>query len=125
MRSANYWHLIVYDIRCPRRLRRVHAFLKKQAYALQESVFAWQGTEQELIELQQGLLERINSKEDDVRGYRLPANQKLHLFGVSPFLDDVYDFGLPPHELQPLGLLEDDEWLGKMFYRTQRVNQAA
>lgn len=125
MRLANYWHLIVYDIRCPKRLRRVHAFLKKQAYALQESVFAWQGTEQELIKLQQGLKDCINNKEDDVRGYRLPANQKLYLFGVSPFLEDVYDFGLPPYELQPLELLEDEEWLGKLFYRTQRRIQAA
>lgn len=125
MRLARHWHLIVYDIRCPKRLRKVHAYLKKQAYALQESVFAWEGTDQELAELQTGLRQRMSEKEDDIRGYRLPVRQQLHLFGVSPFVDDIFDSGQPPHSLHSLELLHTPEWLSNTFFKPGAATQAA
>ncbi|MGB2131546.1 MAG: hypothetical protein ACPHXW_08940, partial [Marinobacterium sp.] len=44
--QRQHWSLIAYDVRSPRRIQRLHRFLRTQAYALQESVFAWYGTEQ-------------------------------------------------------------------------------
>ena len=100
---VKHWHLIQYDIRHPKRLRRVFRLLKSCAFALQESVFAWQGTDAELVVLQQALQDCINPKEDDIRGYRL--RHPLLLFGRSPFVADVYFQGYPPHQHCPM------EWL--------------
>ena len=101
--SLPLWYLITYDIRHPRRLQRVHRYLKSCAIALQESVFAWQGTPAELQHLKQQLHQRINAAEDDIRGYRL--HHPLLIFGRSPFAHDVYYQGYPTHQHCPL------EWL--------------
>tara|TARA_R110002167_G_scaffold366254_1_gene594024 strand:+ start:22314 stop:22646 length:333 start_codon:yes stop_codon:yes gene_type:complete len=105
MTQTRYWHLIQYDIRCPRRGQKIYRLLKSCAFALQESVFAWQGTDTELQHLQQQLQERINPREDDIRGYRI--DNPLLLFGQSPFASDVWFQGYPPHQHCPL------EWLAE------------
>lgn len=103
MRKQQNWYLIQYDIRHLERGRKVHRHLKSCAFALQESVFAWQGNNTELAELQTRLQDLINTGEDDIRGYRL--QHPLILFGQSPFVADVWFQGYPPHQLCPL------EWL--------------
>lgn len=97
MNNVGRWYLLAYDIRCSRRLQRVHKFLRTKAYAVQESVFAWYGNQHDVEELQRQLLSRIKPGEDDFRGYRLPANKVLHFWGASPFLDGIIDNGYPPH----------------------------
>ena len=64
--------LVCYDIASPRRLRRVHAFLKKHGIAVQYSVFLVHSDRAGLDALLQGLRERISPRRDDVRAYRLP-----------------------------------------------------
>lgn len=92
----NAWFIIMYDIRNAKRLQKVHKLLKPRAYALQKSVFAWCGNINQLNELQQQLQILINTKEDDVRGYRVPANQHIELWGVNPFCAGVFDARYPP-----------------------------
>ncbi len=65
--------LVAYDIADPKRLRRVHTFLKAQGMPVQYSVFLVYATTAELDELLAGLAERIHPGRDDVRAYRLPA----------------------------------------------------
>lgn len=125
MRNARYWYIIVYDIRCPRRLQRIHRHLKKQGYALQESVFAWEGDAAELLELQTELKKRMSVREDDIRGYRLPAHQTIQLFGVSPFANGVIDSGTPPHELHALSQLNDPNWVKTHFFTSAANKDAA
>ncbi len=96
MRKTRHWYLIQYDIRDARRGQRVYRFLKTCAFSLQESVFAWQGTNAELAVLQQHLKRLINAKEDDIRGYQL--SYPLRLFGTSPFVSDLYFSGYPTHQ---------------------------
>lgn len=62
------WYLIAYDIREPRRLKRLHYRLRKKALAIQYSVFAIRATERELREIEQ-LIKGICETEDDVRIY--------------------------------------------------------
>jgi CRISPR-associated endonuclease Cas2 len=87
MKTSPHWYLIQYDIGSPRRCRQVHRLLKSCAFALQESVFAWFGDQTELTALQQQLTQRINPKEDGIRGYRL--HYPLLLFGELPFTPDA------------------------------------
>ena len=97
------WHLIEYDIANPKRLAKVYRLLKGCAYALQESVFVWYGTNQELVELQQQLYARIKKTEDDIRGYYL--TRPVAIFGNTPFVKDAYFSGLPPHQHYDLDFL--------------------
>jgi CRISPR-associated protein Cas2 len=97
MNKVGHWYLLCYDIRSARRLQRVHKFLRTEAYALQESVFAWFGNQEDMEQLQRELISRINPGEDDFRGYRLPAGKAIKFWGASPFLDGIIDNGYPPH----------------------------
>ncbi|WP_417533697.1 CRISPR-associated endonuclease Cas2 [Marinobacterium stanieri] len=96
--QRQHWSLIAYDVRSPRRIQRLHRFLRTQAYALQESVFAWYGTEQAKLQLQARMLDFINAAEDDLRGYRMRAGTEIQLWGKSPFVEGVFDTGYPPHK---------------------------
>lgn len=91
-----HWSLIAYDVRCPRRLQRLHRFLRTEAYALQESVFAWFGTDEAKLLLQARMLKLINKAEDDLRGYRLKSGSDIQMWGQSPFVNDIFDSGYPP-----------------------------
>ncbi len=64
--------LITYDITSPRRLRRVHAFLKRHGVAVQYSVFLVHADKAHLDQILDGIAERIHPRSDDVRAYRLP-----------------------------------------------------
>lgn len=112
------WYLIQYDIRCKKRLQRVHRTLKRCAYALQKSVFAWYGTAPELAVLQQQLTQLINAKEDDVRGYRI--REPLLLFGQLSFIEGAYFAGYPPHEQVALEVLHQPPPLIKQAMEEQR-----
>lgn len=103
MRLERKWHLIQYDIRDPKRLRRVHRLLKSQAVAVQNSVFAWFGHTLELRDLQAKLQECIKAGEDDVRGYEL--HHPLMLYGSTAFVEDTYGNSLPPYQHCPIDTL--------------------
>ncbi|HPE60793.1 MAG: CRISPR-associated endonuclease Cas2 [Thiothrix sp.] len=65
-------HLVCYDIRCPKRLARVHRFLKKRAVPLQYSVFLVRLNREQRGWLLQQLERLIDARADDVRVYPLP-----------------------------------------------------
>jgi CRISPR/Cas system-associated endoribonuclease Cas2 len=91
--------VIAYDIRSRQRLQKLHRFLRTQAYSIQESVFAWSGTDDELVIFKQKVLKLIRPNEDDFRGYRLPPNSVIELSGSNPFGKGVFDNGYPPHKV--------------------------
>ena len=63
------WYIIAYDIREPKRLRRLHYFLKKKAIALQNSVFLVKADAHYLKHLESSLEKLINIRDNDVRIY--------------------------------------------------------
>lgn len=73
--------LIAYDIADPRRLARIHAFLKKSGVPVQYSVFVARLDRRTLGEVASGLRDRMKESEDDIRLYRLPANCRPVLLG--------------------------------------------
>jgi len=82
--------LVAYDIRCPRRLRRVHRTLKAEGLALQYSVFCFEGSSLGLERIMDALELVIDSSVDDVRAYRLPAVVKTWMLGRQEWPDGVY-----------------------------------
>ncbi len=72
--------LLAYDIADPRRLRRVHACVKKYAIPVQLSVFVLRCNERTLENILAELEEHIDLKEDDVRAYPVPHH--CEIFGL-------------------------------------------
>lgn len=66
-------YLLTYDIRHPRRLRRVHGVAKGFGDPLQYSVFVCDLTQIELVALRANLLEEMNTHEDSVGIFDLGA----------------------------------------------------
>lgn len=84
--KANY--LVCYDISDPRRLARVFKLMKGNGIHLQYSVFHCSMTWQSLLELKEKLNWIINEKEDDVRIYPLPSEEKLIVMGCGDRVPD-------------------------------------
>lgn len=59
-------YLLAYDIRHPRRLRRVHQVAKAWGDALQYSVFVCDLTRSELFLMKEELIEEMNPREDSI-----------------------------------------------------------
>ena len=65
--------IICYDICCPRRLGKMHRYLRKCAVPIQHSVFLFIGSARQLEQCMQEAKEIIDAKEDDLRAYPLPS----------------------------------------------------
>lgn len=75
------WHLLAYDVREEKRLRKLHYFLRKRALPLQRSVFLLHCTASELADTLQGVRERTHLREDDVRLYPVHSPQSIWAAG--------------------------------------------
>ncbi|HWP84883.1 MAG TPA: CRISPR-associated endonuclease Cas2 [Terriglobia bacterium] len=73
--------LIAYDIRNPRRLSKVHRYLKRHAIPVQYSVFVYYGNSIQLDRLLSDLASRIEAAADDVRAYHLPDRCEVAMLG--------------------------------------------
>jgi CRISPR-associated protein Cas2 len=73
--------LVAYDIADPRRLTKVHRYLKSHAIPVQYSVFVFQGNQTALERVLSGIAERIASDADDVRAYHLPQRCQVAMLG--------------------------------------------
>lgn len=65
-------HVICYDIRCPRRLQRIHRILVRHAFPIAYSVFLYEGTDSALEKCLDLIRQTIDPTQDDVRCYPLP-----------------------------------------------------
>ncbi len=69
-------YLVCYDIRDPKRLRRVHRVLRGYGEACQYSVFFCALKDIDRVRLQTNLEEQMNQKEDQVMILDLGPNEK-------------------------------------------------
>lgn len=87
--------LVAYDIREPRRLRRVHRYLRKLGMAAQYSAFTVEADDNEITG-HLALIERlIDKRVDDVRAYHLPVRCPVWRLGRQEWPEGLY---LSPHE---------------------------
>lgn len=81
--------LIAYDIANPRRLGRVHRYLKRRAIPVQYSIFVFHGNEIMLGRVLSGIAEFIAPDADDVRAYYLPNRCEVVMLGRQSLPDGV------------------------------------
>ena len=87
--SQPHLFLIAYDIREPRRLGRIHRFLRKEGLPVQYSVFTARLTERKLQRVMAGLERMFDPRVDDGRIDPLLARQEQVALGLQMFPDDV------------------------------------
>lgn len=85
--------LLAYDIRDPKRLQQVHAYMVKRGLAVQYSVFVGEWSERELGRVLDGLRGQISPRRDDVRVYPLPQWGDPETRGPGLFATGVHLFG--------------------------------
>jgi len=83
-------YLITYDISEPKRLSKIHRFLKKHAIPIQYSVFYAKLSTEERKQLLEALDQKINPKEDDIRFYPLSPNAKAISYGTTFWVNEDY-----------------------------------
>ncbi|MEN8133113.1 MAG: CRISPR-associated endonuclease Cas2 [Pseudomonadota bacterium] len=74
-------HIIAYDIGEPRRLGRIHRYLKKRAMPIQYSVFLIRCNAEQLHGIIQELDDMIDPERDDIRFYTLPRKPQVITLG--------------------------------------------
>lgn len=88
LKELRTW-LIAYDIADPRRLRRVHHYLKSEAVPVQYSVFVTRATAARIGVIRTELAELIDPKADDVRIYPVPEVPQLVWLGAKTVLEGI------------------------------------
>lgn len=88
-------YIICYDIADPRRLGRIHRVLKKQATAVQYSVFLFSGTEGQLQSCLAQLQHLMDPHQDDIRAYPLPQRGLRLVLGRKVLPEGIFLGSLP------------------------------
>ncbi len=88
--GSNKTWLVSYDIREPRRLRRVHRQLRKTGATVQYSAFSVQADDAQMQALLSTLERLIDPAEDDLRAYHLPQRCPVWMLGQQGQPDGVY-----------------------------------
>lgn len=87
--TAETTWLIAYDVRDPKRLRRMHRFLSDNAVWVQYSVFVARMSAQRLGMLRASLGKLIDADADDVRVYRVPERAEISTLGMQGLPEGV------------------------------------
>ena len=81
--------LLAYDIRDPKRLTRLHRYMKKQGIPMQYSVFLLYATARQIENIKQEVCAIIDERKDDVRIYHLGNEPHYTAIGKSLIPIDV------------------------------------
>ena len=82
MSQRKHWHLVAYDIRCPRRLRRVQKLVARNGQGLQQSVYMVRANPRELGRLLDEIAGEMDPDHDDLRAYPVPHPAQLWCGGA-------------------------------------------
>lgn len=88
-------YIICYDICDPKRLVRIHRALRRQAMALQYSVFLFSGTPKQLQRCLDELEALMDKRHDDIRAYPLPERGTRLRLGKPLLPSGIQWSGLP------------------------------
>jgi CRISPR-associated protein Cas2 len=89
-------YIVAYDITDPKRLTRLHRYLRTIAIAIQYSIFYLKCDERQLERLLKPADDIIDSRVDDFRCYPLPERGLKIRLGRATLPDGVYFTALPP-----------------------------
>ena len=102
------WYIVSYDIREKKRLQRLHYHLKKEALALQKSVFLVKSNR--LNKVKSIIKQYSKSSIDDVRLYPITHPNAIWAAGLQA--DALSHLGMKPLEESPLN---SDTFLQKLL----------
>jgi len=88
LNTASDW-IVCYDMKDPKRLRRIFKFLKSQGIPIQYSVFLVHASSGVLAQLEVRLCKLINRNEDDVRIYAIPKCSNTIIMGHALIPDGI------------------------------------
>ncbi len=101
------WHLLAYDVRDEKRLRKLHYYLRKQAMPVQKSVFLVHCTNTELNDILQGVRERVHLRDDDIRLYPINSPHSIWAAGQQhQAVQGLYISKSPPKEVNNTNWLQ-------------------
>ena len=103
--------LVAYDIREPRRLRRVHRCLRKLGLPAQYSAFTVEADDVEIADHLARLEQLIDARVDDLRAYHLPASCPVWRLGQQAWPEGLI---LAPREAARLLLSPEIEPAGAL-----------
>lgn len=95
MKSTEYWYIVCYDIRSPKRLQKVQRLLRKKAFMLQESVYLFASQAEDLSRLRTELIKYIRIHEDDMRIYQLGTQSCFDFYNHTPWGPHIFLSQLP------------------------------
>ncbi len=79
------WYLLAYDIREPRRLKRVHRSLRSEGVPMQRSVFFVRARPRDIKRILDAVEKLIHRRQDDVRVYPIGHPSRVWLHGYNAF----------------------------------------
>lgn len=82
MMSGGKWYLVAYDVRCPKRLRRVQKEVVSEGQGLQQSVYLVRGSHRRLCALLSRVEGHMDTAVDDLRAYPVPHPAQLWCGGA-------------------------------------------
>lgn len=88
-------YIVCYDVQDKRCLQRIHRAIRKAGAPLQYSVFCVECDERRIDGLMNALAKLINSREDDLRAYRIPARGLVAHIGQPAMPDGILWSGYP------------------------------
>jgi CRISPR-associated protein Cas2 len=88
LNAVKSW-LIAYDVADPKRLARVHRYLKSKAVPVQYSVFVTRASAVQIGAIRSALAKLIDLKTDDVRIYQVPDSPELVVLGTRALPDGI------------------------------------
>jgi CRISPR-associated endonuclease Cas2 len=90
--SKKRW-LVCYDIRCRRRLMRVHRALKKEGATVQYSAFSVCTDDRGIARVLARLDALIDAARDDLRAYHIPTHCMVWSLGTQDLPDGIWAGG--------------------------------
>lgn len=94
--------LIAYDIADPKRLKRIHRYLKRDAMPVQYSLFVARASAARIGAVWAGLAGLIDEKRDDVRIYLVPSTPSVAVLGRRALPEGVDLLGGDTAAVRPL-----------------------
>jgi CRISPR-associated protein Cas2 len=82
--------IVTYDIREPRRLRRIHRYLKSTGIPIQYSVFWVLANDMEMSSIVGNLKQLMDEDCDDIRAYKLPDREDHVMIGCPLFPEGIF-----------------------------------
>jgi CRISPR-associated protein Cas2 len=106
------WYMLAYDIRDEKRLKRLHYVIRKEAIAMQQSVFLIHADQQQLQKIRTLVDKNTHTQQDDVRLYPLTHPDSMWMAGTQQRALDGIFTAKPTRKKREKGLLR---LIGRLF----------